>query len=434
MIALQNAISFGVNLADTIMLGNYCDVALSGAAVSNQVKFLLQMATVGTCEGIVVLCSQYWGKKNTGPINPIISSGLKIGVSVAAVISIVSFFFPEQVLSLFTDKEDVIIEGAKYLKIVSLSYVFFSVTHILAVSLRSVEVTRLGVFVSLTGLVISISLNYVFIYGNFGAPELGARGAALTTLAARIIELLIVLIYIFKFDKRIRFKVRHIFSHNKQLFNDYIRAGLPVILSSISWAVGNGMQMAILGRLDDGVIAANAIAITIFQLFSVITYASASAAGIIIGKKVGSGELSDIKQYVRTFQTMFLCIGVMTGLGLFLSRDAILSIYNVSPESSALAKNFMTVLSVTVIGTAYQMPCLAGIVRGGGNTKFTLFNDMLFIWLVVIPSASISAFVLKLPPVIVYICLKCDQILKCAVAVVYVNSYRWIRKLARDNL
>jgi len=429
---MQNAVSFGVNLTDNVMLGNYSEAALSGAAISNQVQFLLSMVTAGAGEGIIVLCSQYWGKKNLKPISAIISSGLKIGVALAVVLTAVSFLYPKEVLSLFTDKRDVIDEGAKYLRVVCLSYIFFAISGILSTSLRSVEVTKLGFTMAITGFVLNIFLNYALIYGKLGAPEMGSAGAALATLIARIIEFLIVIIYVFFIDKKIRFKLKYIFSHDRQLFGDYFRAGLPVILSSISWAIGNGMQVAILGRLDAGVIAANSIAVTIFQIFTVITYGSASAAGIIIGKKVGTGELGDIKRYVRTLQVIFLSIGVLTGTALFMSRNAILSIYDVTPEARALATSFMAVLSVTVVGTSYQMACLTGIVRGGGNTRFTLFNDMIFIWLIVIPSASISAFILKAAPVVVFICLKCDQVLKCVVAVVYVNSYKWIRRLTRE--
>ena len=99
------------------------------------------------------------------------------------------------------------------------------------------------------------------------------------------------------------------------------------------------------------------------------------------------------------------------------------------PETRELALLFMTVLSITVVGTSYQMPCLTGIVRGGGDTKFVLFNDIIFMWGIVLPSSFLAAFVLELPAVMIFICLKADQILKCFVAVVKVNRFRWIRKI-----
>ena len=128
-------------------------------------------------------------------------------------------------------------------------------------------------------------------------------------------------------------------------------------------------------------------------------------------------------------QVVFLILGVNTGLALFFSRHAILGFYDLTPETEALAARFMAVLSVTVAGTAYQMACLTGIVRGGGDTRFVFINDLIFMWGIILPSSYLAAFVFELPPVVIFICLKADQILKCAVAVVKVNRYKWMKKI-----
>ena len=434
IIALQNCIVYGVGLADTVMLGNYDELSLSGAAVSNQIQFFLQLIAAGAGEGVVVLCSQYWGKREIKPIQSIISAGLKIGVAMSFVLMIFVYFNPETALSIFTDKKDVITEGAKYLKIVSLSYVFFMVAQILIASLRSVEIVKLGLVVAVTALVTNVGLNYILIYGNFGAPEKGIEGAAIATLISRIIEFSIVVFYVFVIDKRINFKIKHLFKHNKQLLGDYLRAGIPIIISGAMWGVGNGAQLAILGRLEsESVIAANVVAATVFQIITVVAYGAASASGVVIGKTIGAGAgIDTIKKYSKVLQMIFLGLGLVTSAALFLSRDFVIAIHNdITPESKELARQFITILSVTVIGTAYQMAVLTGIVRGGGDTKFVLINDTIFIWLIVIPSAAIAAFVLNLSPIIVFICLKSDQILKCAVAAVHVNRYKWIKKLTR---
>jgi len=126
---------------------------------------------------------------------------------------------------------------------------------------------------------------------------------------------------------------------------------------------------------------------------------------------------------------IYLGLGLLTGLALFLFKDAVIGFYNITPETRILALEFMTVLSVTSVGTAYQMTCFTGIIRGGGDTRVTLINDLCHMWLLAIPSAALCAFVWELAPVIVFICLKCDQILKCALAFFWVNSDRWIKKI-----
>ena len=178
--------------------------------------------------------------------------------------------------------------------------------------------------------------------------------------------------------------------------------------------------------------AANSIAVSLFSIISVVAYGSGSASAVYIGKEVGIGELSMLREHVRTFQLIFLAIGLVSGGLIFALKDVIIGFYRVAENTRGLARQFMTVLSVTVVGSAYQAPCLTGIVRGGGNTNFVFYNDLIFQWGMVITLSLLAAFVWKLPPVWVFLFLKSDQIVKCFVAVFEVNSYRWVRKLTRE--
>ncbi len=430
-IALQNLVVFSVNLADNIMLGAYQETSLSGVALVNQIQFLLQMLTMGVGEGIVVLSSQYWGKRDVTSIKRILSGGLRVGLVIAALLWAVVFFFPYEVLSLFTPDQAVIEEGVRYLRIICFSYFFFSYTNILLCAFRSVETVRVGIVVSISTLCINVCLNSLLIFGNLGAPRLGAAGAAVATLTARIVESVIVTVYLFRVDRKLQFRPTDFLKFDALLFCDAVRTGAPVLASNAIWGLAMGIQTAILGHLGAQAIAANSIAATVFQILSVAAYGSASASCVIIGKTIGEGHTELVKQYAATMQLLFLGIGVLTGLALFSVRGAILSVYAISEDSKALAEQFLTILSVTSIGTAYQMPVLTGIVRGGGDTSFVFLNDTIFMWCIVLPASAAAAFLFQLPPVIVFLCLKSDQILKCFVAVVKVNRYRWIRKLVR---
>ena len=431
VIALQNLITFAVNLADNIMLGGYSQDALSGVSMVNQIQFLLQMLVLGTGEGIVVLGSQYWGEKQTDPIRKVTSVGLLVGVVIGLVMTVAVFFFPTQALSLLTNEQAVIDEGRKYLVIICFSYILFSVSQVLLSALRSVETVHLGFIVNLTALVVNVVLNYGLIYGNLGMPRLGVEGAAIATLIARIVEFLIIVGYVLFFDKKIRWHFKDLLHLDKTLFRDYIRVGSPLILTHGIWGVAMAVQTAILGRLGNDTIAANSIATAIFQVVSVVTYASSSASGVLIGKTVGEGDVPRVKAYAKTLQIIYLFIGVATGCVLLLCRDFIISLYDVTPQAAQTARGFINVLSVTVIGTSYQCACLTGIVTGGGDTKFVLINDLIQQWLIVLPASFLAAFVFHAPLWVVCLCLKSDQILKCFVAVVKVNRFRWIHKLTR---
>lgn len=434
IIALQNLITFAVNLADNIMIGGYSQDALSGVAMVNQIQFLLQMLVMGTGNGIVVLGSQYWGKKQLEPIRKVTSIGVALGIFIGAVMMLVTFFFPSQTLSLLTDEQAVIAEGSKYLVIICFSYVLFAITSVLLAALRSVETTAIGFVVTLSALVVNIVLNYGLIYGRLGMPELGVEGAAIATLTARILEFLIVAVYVLVVDKKIRWRISGLFRIDRLMFKDYIRVGLPLILTDGVWGLAMSVQTAILGRLGNDTIAANSIATTIFQVVTVVTYAAGNASSVLIGKTVGQGDVPRVKAYTRTLQIIYILIGIATGSVLWLCKDGIIALYSVTPGAKQLAQQFIGILSITVVGTSYQCACLTGIVTGGGDTRFVLYNDLIHQWLIVIPLSFLSAFVFHLPLWVTFLCLKADQILKCFVAIVKVNRFRWIRVLTRDEL
>lgn len=434
-IALQSAIVFSVNLADAIMLSRYSETALSGVALLNQIQFLLQMLVFGVAEGALVFSSRSWGERRIGPIREVTNIAMKFGVALASVLSVTMLLFPEFILHLMATDRAVISEGVRYARIIAFSYPVFGISQILMIMLRSVETVKISFYLSIVTFSVNVTLNYLLIFGNCGFPELGCRGAAIATLSARLLELLLIAGYTRLIDRKVELRIRHILRPmNTGLLRDYIRVGSPVFLSGTIWGVAMAIQTGILGHLGSTAIAANSVATTVFQIVTVFTYASASAAAVMTGKTIGEGRTELIRPYTRTFQLLFLCIGFSSGAFLFFLKDPVILLFSgLSEESVALTLRFMTVLAVTTVGTAYQMPCLTGIVRAGGETDFVLKNDLIFMWLLVLPSAFLAAFVFRLSPVAVFVCLKSDQVLKCAVAAYKVNRYTWIKKISRSG-
>lgn len=446
IIAAQNIIVYGVNLLDNIMigkLGEAAELAISGVFIVNQIQFLLQSICGSISDGTVVICSRYWGEGDTDRIKRAGAASMQFGLIVSGVMMLAALFFPTEVLGLLTDKPHVIAEGEKYLLIVAFTYMFFAATQVLLGILRSVETAFIGFINSCAALVVNLVLNYILIFGHFGAPAMGIRGAAIATLVSRIVEFVIVVLYIAFFDKKLKLKLSDFIKTDREISKKFFKVSLPVVFSGASWGIAMSLQTAILGRLTDPVISANSIASTVFQIMSVFIYGAATASSVMIGKTIGEArtmteEMSEedafsalkteIKHRVSRMQLIYIAMGAVTGLAIFLSRGFIISLYDISAETKELAMQFMAVLSVTVVGTAYQMTCLTGIVRGGGDTNFVFYNDIIFMWGIVLPCSFIAAFVLKLSPVLIFIVLKSDQIIKCLVAVVKVNRYRWIKK------
>lgn len=431
VISLQNLISLAVSLTDNIMLGSYSELAMAGAAIANQVQFLLQMIIAGIAGGITVLGAQYWGKKETEPIKRIISVGMKFALLAGIIFFALSFCIPDKVLRILTNDRDVIAEGVRYMRIMSVTNIIFSVSNTLVMSLRSVESAFIGTVMASVTMVVKIVLNYCLIFGNLGFPELGIRGAAVSTLVGWLVELLIILFYMRFIDKKIKATLASIFAFDFLYLGDYLKTSLPIILSGSFWGLAQAAQTAILGHMSEEAIAANSIASVIFQVTAVLSLCSASAAGVIMGKTVGENKLDLIKPYSKTLQVLFVLIGILSGILLFVVKDYFIGIYAVSEETRRLAVDFMIVLSITVIGTSYEYPVAAGIIQGGGDTKYAFYVDLIFMWGFTIPVAALSAFVFNLPATVTFFCLKSDQLLKCIPNAIRCNRYKWIRQLTR---
>lgn len=433
VIVLQQLAALAVNLADNIMLGRYSELALSGASLVNQLQFTLQQIAAGIGMGIVVLAAQYWGQKRTGPIKKIISLGVKCGFFSGVLFFAISQLAPAGVLGLFTRDEAVIAEGVRYLKVICWTYPVFGLSNSLMYALQSVETAMIGTVMSCSTICINVCLNYCFIYGNFGAPELGIVGAAVATLVSRLVELGIILVYILFIDKKLHMKLWEILKWDGTYLQDYLKVSTPIVISGLLWGVAQAAQTAIPGHMSATAIAANSIAIILFEIFAVLGAACANTASVVTGKTIGAGKLDKVKAYSKTMQGIFLLGGLFSGGMLFLCKDWIVNFYTVSPEVKAMAVDFMTVLSVASIGSCYEYPVEGGIIAGGGSTKYAAVVDNLFMWLFTIPSAALSAFVFQFPPVVTFSFLKADQILKCIPNFITCNRYRWVKLLTRGD-
>ena len=414
MLVLYNIITLGINLADNVMIGAYSEIAMSGVSAVNQIQFVFQQLMMGVGDGIVVLGSQYWGKRRPDAIRKFLPGAFLVGAGISLFLFVAACVAPEAILAIFTPDPAIRAAGVEYLRIIKYSYLIFALSQILLAMLRSVETVRIGFWVSLAALAVNISLNYLLIGGHLGAPALGATGAAIATAAARTMELAVVLIFALRADKKLGWRIADIFRPDRALMKDFLRLIRPMLFTSLMFGVAVALQTAILGHMNENAIAANSVASTLFQTLKVASVGAASAASILIGTAIGSGQMDRIKAYTRTLQLMFLGIGLCTSLLLFALRYPIL------------------VLCFTGFGTAYEMPTIIGLIRGGGDARFVFWDDLINIWLIVIPLSLLAAFVFKWSPVAVICCLNADQVLKCIPGCIKVNRYTWIKKLTRE--
>lgn len=428
-LVLQNVITISVNLADNIMLGAYSERALAGVAAVNQVQFVYQQLLMALGDGLVIFCSQYWGKKDIKPMKKISAIAMHSALAIAVLLFVVVSIFPQQVLGIFTNDQPIIAEGVGYLAIIRFTYLFFAVTQILLATLRSVETVKIAFYMSIITFFINCGINYVLIFGNFGAPTLGTAGAAIGTLMARIVECVVIIWFVWKKDTKLNLRLRDYGKSDGNLRKSYFKITAPVMFVQGLWGVNTALQTAILGHMTAEAIAANSAASTLFMMVKSMAVGASSTASVIIGKTIGTGDIKLVMEYSKKLQRMFLAIGAISGILLFFLRVPVLSLYDLQPATKEMANTFLIILSVICVGMSYQMPTNNGIIRGGGNAMFVVKMDLISIWCIVIPLSLVMAFVVKASPAVVVWCLNADQIFKCVPAYLESHYGNWIRKL-----
>ena len=433
-IALQNLLTYSLGLCDSIMVGRLGGGAVAGMYMGNQVQMLLQVICTGIEGTVLVLATQFRGRGKHGAVREIAGIGVKLAFALGAVSFGVCFFMPEDIVSLFAKSETIVGVGSDFLRVSSVSFIPFCISQALFASMRSVSMPKVCLYTSLVTFSVNLIFNYVFIFGKFGAPALGVAGAGYATVIARFCELVLILGYVLFFDKKLGLSVGDILRIRCRLFPTFFKSGIPVILGQVIWGINMLFSSFIIGNFgSDNVVSALGIANTLYSLVYVCMYGISGAVGIIIGKNIGEGKYQLIREYSRTAQIIFLAVGVLSGVAMLLLRNPFVSLYNISTEAEVEAKRFILILSILIVGTAYQSATLSGIIKSGGDTSFVFKTDAFFVFLVVIPLA-LAAVRLKLPAYILFFALKSDQILKCPVAFIKVNRYRWMKNLAKDKV
>lgn len=431
VVALQNVVTYSVNMVDNIMLGRLSQEALSGAATVNQIFFMVDQFALSIGNTLVAIAAQYWGQKKLQPIRTLTGIALKLGLIVSAVIIAICAFFPDQVLRIFTNSPEIIAEGKQYLFIIMWTFALFIVSNILMAALRAVGTVKIAFYTSVVSLCINAFGNYVLIYGKMGFPQLGIRGAAISTLIARIAELLIVVIYIAKVDKKLNLFHRDLFKFNRDLKRDYTKVYIPIMISQVLWGVSVPMQTAILGHLSADAIAANSVATTFYQYLKVVVLAMSATSAVLIGNAIGRGDMRRIKSDARTISVIDVAVGICLGLALIALRKPLLSLYNLDATATDLALTLIVLMGFIMMTMSYQMPVSFGLIQGGGDTKFTMKMNMISTWCIVMPLSFMAAFWWKLPVPLVVLVIQSDQIFKCLPTFIHFRKYTWMKKLTR---
>ena len=428
-VLLQNMINQGVNMMDTIMVGQLGEVSISASSLANQFYVIFTFICMGVSAAGLVLASQYWGAEDYKTVHRVFDLILQLIIIVGVLMAAVTALFPQQIMSLYTDDVDVIIEGGRYLRITALIYVPHGISLVISNVIRSTGNARLGLVVSIMSFFVNIFCNYVFIFGKLGLPAMGVMGAALGTLAARVVELVVTVVYMWKFEKNLRYRVNGLIKlPTRALLSEFKRLGLPAVISDTILALAASAISMILGHMGREVVSAYAIVAVLERLCTVATLGIASAAGVMIGQTVGAGKFKQARREGYTFLSMSCVIGVIAMIIVRIAGVWSIGLYEITEDTVSVAVSMISASAILVFFQAVQSALSKGILRGGGDTKFLMVADVIFQWCASIPLGYLAGIVLGWSPFWVLIMLRIDYVIKSVWLVFRLAGDKWIHR------
>lgn len=429
-IIIQQFTFAGLNMLGVMLVGQKGEEAVAAVGLAGQLAFLLNLVHFGIISGAAMFTAQFWGRGDVPNLRRVLGLCLIFAVSTSLIFFSLAQFIPSQILGIYTRDTAVIALGAEYIRIFSWTFLFLAVTVSYGFVLRSTGIVKFPTAISVTALTISTFLSYSLIFGKFGLPAMGIPGVAVAAVIARALECIALVTYAYSQRTPVAASLRELTNFDTAFIGKVIKPMFPVILNELFWALGITTYNAIYGRMGTESFAAMNIVGTIEQLAFVIFIGVSNATSVLVGNRIGAGREDEAYVYAGRSLGLGIAGGIITGVLLQLIKAPILSLYNVSPEVIANAARVVNVITFLLWMRVNNMTIVVGILRAGGDTRFSLFLDGIIIWLVGVPMAYLGANVFHLPVYFVYLCAMSEEATKWILGINRYRSRKWIHNLA----
>ena len=430
-IVLQQIINIGVNVSDGIMVGKLKESVISGVSISNQFYMIFQIFCLGLGGGAAVIIGQFWGRKDKEAAKKTITFSIWICAITAIAFSAVSWFIPDKILLLFISNTEVIEAGRIYLSFLAFAYIFHGISLVLTISYRAAGVLWISFISSFVSFVLNLLFNWILIFGKFGMPSLGAKGAAIATVISRAAEFLIVAGYILFVEKTVGYRIKDIFKSCKGIGGSFEKFALPVIISDVMLQLGNNVTLSIMGHMPESknVLSANEITTVMMQISTFMIFGVASAASVMTGNAIGENAGEKVVCYAKRFVYTGIATGVFAAIAILLCNPYIISLYNVDSATVRCAYSLMRAMEFLVVFQAVSSVFTKGVLRGAGDTKAVMLLDVFALWGFSVPVGFACGIVLKMSPFWVYMIIKFDVVIKTVWSLGRIRGRRWIRRV-----
>lgn len=429
-IALQNLMLASVAAADALMLGALDQNAMSAVSLATQIQFIQNMVLSGIVATVAILGAQYWGKGDRETLNDIFCLALRLAGLVSVIFGLACFCLPRELMLIFTNEEVLIEIGIRYLRIAAFSYLLTGISQCYLAMMKVSEHAAATAVISVGTVLLNIAANAILIFGLFGAPSLGARGAAFATLLSRIVELIWVLILSFR-SNYVHPKLSRLFVKNALLEKDFFKCALPIFGASMLWGVGFTSYSAFMGHLGTDATAANSIAAVVRDLVCCLCNGLASGAGIMVGNELGAGNLKRGRLYGDRMVVIAFLTGFASTLLMLLFTPVIMHFVKLTEGARAYLLGMMLIMAFYMIGRAVNTIIINGIFAAGGDTIFDMYSLVVTMWCLAVPLAALGTFVFHWPVLLVYGCTCLDEVGKIPWVMIHYRKRKWVRDLTR---
>lgn len=428
-IIIQNLISSMLNMIDSVMVGGLGKESLAAVGIANQIFFIFALVLFGTNASLSIFIAQYWGKKSVGDIKQTIGLGLIFSFVFSIVFMGAVFSVPEIFIGIFTTDKEVIKLGVDYIVIVALGYPLTAISMVYSVGLRSIEKANFPLVSSACSLIVNTVLNYVLIYGKFGMPMLGVKGAAIATVIARILECVLIMGLVYRKDLAVACRLKDILSLKRKFVFSIIRVAVPIIANESLWVLGTSAFAVVYGRMGTEEIAAFNILQTLDRISFVVTLGLGSACAVLIGKKIGEGRKD--KAYIYGARSIIIApiVGIVIGAILFATRNSVVSLYDVSLAVKEFARTIITLSACMMVVKSVNFTNLMGVLRAGGDADFVLALEAIPLWLISVPLAVYTGLFLHWPLPFVFLVAQAEEIIKGTIGLFRFFTKKWIHNL-----
>lgn len=431
-IALQNLISATVISVDIIMLGMISQSAMAAVSLAGQITFTLTLFYMGMSTGASILTSQYWGKKDTPAIQRIFSMGCIFSFGVSFLFFMSSFLVPEALMHLFTNDPELIQYGSRFLQFNSFSYLVMGLSQMYLSVIRSMENAKLSAWISSICLILNILFNALCIFVLFPyQPELAISAVALATVLARLIELACCIIHSLR-KRNVRFRLPVWDGIQRNLLKDYLKYMLPVQGNYIVWGGALTATAAIIGHVNSDMVAANSIASVVKNLAVVLCGGIAAGGSVLIGKYLGQGEIDKAKLAGKSMCLYAFIFGILAGCAILLTKPLVYNLVSLNPMARSYLDGMLYISAYYCIAKSFNSTTIAGIFPAGGDSKFGLWCDTVVMWFVILPLSYLCAFVWQVSPIVLYLVISLDEIIKLPIAFIRYRQFKWLNNLTRN--